>query len=231
MWQRVPRLTTRQLKKHTSLGKTRCLRAPSGKNNRDNIRKHWLPFLLPTNITNPRNAHTSSSSARFWGRWRGKWTDLLPWIGSGLFSSCSSALSDSCRNKGSEEKAEPPGIHQTTAPACIPNKRNSTGRREQTLSFSSTCLPTSGSPATASNAIHCCLGASCCCWGWLPGRQGSRASAPAHFISTLSAHWLPSREDTAETSRPAGKIKQQGASWVRTEERIPVSQTAQAPLI
>lgn len=113
----------------------------------------------------------------------------------------------------------------------IPNKRNSTGRREQTLSFSSTCLPTSRSPATASNAIHCCLGASCCCWGWLPGRQGSRASAPAHFISTLSAHWLPSREDTAETSRPAGKIKQQGASWVRTEERIPVSQTAQAPLI
>lgn len=47
----------------------------------------------------------------------------------GLFSGFSSAISDLRKNKSSGEKAEPPGIHQTTAATCIRNKSNCPGRQ------------------------------------------------------------------------------------------------------
>lgn len=105
--------------------------------NRDGIRKSWLVFFSPTNQTIPCtnqaipwSTHRGFSSPHFCGGRRGE-PDLLPWIQSGLFSSFSSAISDSCKNKGSEGKAEPLGIHQTTSTAHTRGRAALGGEEQQ----------------------------------------------------------------------------------------------------
>lgn len=125
-------------------------------------------------LFHPQNTHTSCCSVHFCSGWRGEQPYLLPRLWPGSFSSFGSATSDSRKNKSSGEKAEPPGIHQTTAATCVRKERDCPGR-QRTAPGPSVLQHHNHTFKHRSRRLQRAPG----CRGRLPGAAVLRTSSPA----------------------------------------------------